>query len=108
MISLDDIFDEFIFDKPSSKMSSGINISSVENNSSGSSTGNRSGSDALQSGINMEDCVATDDRGDDGYDSMLDDDDDDDDDDGDGDGRRKKRSRGLNRNMTEEQKVERR
>ena len=106
LISLDDIFDEFIFDKPNSKISSGRDSNHGESHNSGD--GSIRSSSVMQPGRNLDDGGVADDRGDDGYDSMLDDDDDDDDDEGDGDGRRKKRSRGLNRNMTEEQKVERR
>ena len=100
-ISLDDIFDsDFIFDKMDSKSkmnSSNVGMGVASSGASSSGSGRAMGSGAAD---------VMDDRGDDGYDSMLDDDDDDDDEDG--DGRKKKRARGLNKNMTEEQKVERR
>ena len=97
-ISLDDIFDDFIFDKVDSKSKMnaanvGMGVASSGASSSGSGRAMGNGADDM------------DDREDDGYDSMLDDDDDDDED---GEGRKKKRARGLNKNMTEEQKVERR
>lgn len=82
VLSLDDIFDEFLFanDRPQVSSSGHIVKKGVENCEN-----------------NYKD--------DEGYDSI---DDDDDDNDEEGDGRNKKRTRGLHSNMTEEQKIERR
>lgn len=82
ILSLDDIFDEFIFtnDRPQFRSSGHTDKKPIENCEN-----------------NCKD--------DEGYDSI---DDDDDENDEDGDGRSKKRTRGLHSNMTEEQKVERR
>lgn len=82
ILSLDDIFDEFLFssDKPQVRSSGNIEKKGVE------------------SGENNY-------KDDEGYDSI---DDDDDENDEDGEGRNKKRTRGLHSNMTEEQKIERR
>lgn len=82
ILSLDDIFDDFLFSNNRPQvLSSGHTNKKVaemcENNY----------------------------RDDEGYDSI---DDDDDDNDEDGENRNKKRTRGLHSNMTEEQKVERR
>ena len=82
ILSLDDIFDEFIFtnDKPQARSSGQTDKKPIES-----------------SETNCKD--------DEGYDSI---DDEDDENDEDGEGRSKKRTRGLHSNMTEEQKVERR
>lgn len=84
IISLDDIFDEFLFS--SDRQQSRLDIYSEARNGS-SSAGFK----------DDDDCED--------YDE---DDDDDDCFDEDADGKKRKRSRGLQRNMTEEQKVERR
>ena len=82
ILSLDDIFDEFVFsnDRPQVR-------------SSGQT--DKKGSEICDNNY----------KDDEGYYSM---DDDDDDNDEDGENRNKKRTRGLHSNMTEEQKVERR
>lgn len=82
VLSLDDIFDEYLFssDRPQVR-----------------SSGHTEKKVGLESSENYKD--------DEGYDSI---DDDDDEDGEEGEGRNKKRTRGLHSNMTEEQKIERR
>lgn len=82
VLSLDDIFDDFLFssDRPQVSSSGHTDKKGVEN-------------------------CETNYKDDEGYDSI---DDDDDENDEEGEGRNKKRTRGLHSNMTEEQKIERR